>query len=81
MMVELPPVPWIRECDVDLLVAELFATEPQFTAWLLHGSYGVPLRFRRECRAMCTRSSTTIAQTPHQERRGDRRAGGGEVSV
>lgn len=34
-MVELPPLPWVRERDVDLLVAELFATEPSFTAWLL----------------------------------------------
>jgi hypothetical protein len=33
---ELPPVPWVRERDVDLLLAELFATEPAFTAWLLH---------------------------------------------
>lgn len=29
-------MPWVRERDLDLLLAEMFATEPQFTAWLLH---------------------------------------------
>ena len=32
---DLPPVPWVREHDVDLLLAELLATEPSLTSWLL----------------------------------------------
>ena len=32
---DLPPVPWVRERDVDLLLAELLATEPSLTSWLL----------------------------------------------
>lgn len=32
---ELPPVPWVRERDVDLLLAELLSTEPSLTSWLL----------------------------------------------
>ena len=32
---DLPPVPWVRERDVDLLLAELLSTEPSLTSWLL----------------------------------------------
>lgn len=31
----LPPVPWVRERDVDLLLAELLTTRAEFTTWLL----------------------------------------------
>lgn len=32
---DLPPVPWVRERDVDLLLAELLSTEPSLTSWII----------------------------------------------
>lgn len=31
----LPPVPWVRERDIDLLMAGLLATEFEFVSWLV----------------------------------------------
>src|SRR4051812_26444729 len=32
---QLTPVPWVRERDIDLLLAELFVVEPPFVAWFV----------------------------------------------
>jgi hypothetical protein len=33
---ELAPVPWVRERDIDLLLAQLCRNEPEFVAWLVN---------------------------------------------
>lgn len=39
---ELPPVPWVRERDIDLLLAELLSTETELTEWLVNRSLQRP---------------------------------------
>lgn len=39
---ETPPVPWVRERDIDLLLAELLSSEPSLTSWLLDRTMRLP---------------------------------------